>query len=305
MNNSGIQQTITSFFLRQIADKESSDLPALMALAERAATNILSGDHALRKPGTGEKFWQYREYDPSDRPQDIDWRMSARTDKVYTRQKEWQSTQSGLFWVQSSESMQFKSNKTFLTKKENGIVLALGLANLLIAAHEKVGLLSGAISPGGSDQKIHNIAEELIRSHTDTLPSVDYKKINKNSTFIILGDFLDPIEIIEKKFIEFSTRTDNVIIFQILDPAEIMLPYEGRYIFENKEISQKHHIQNVESIRYQYQEKINHHIDQITQLCKKHNFFWVLHSTDMPIRDTLFKVWSMCSIYKSNQRSNI
>lgn len=303
MNKTGIQKTITSYFLRQIADKESSDLPALMALAEKSASNILSGEHALRKPGSGEKFWQYREYDTSDRPQDIDWKMSARTDKVFTRQKEWQSTQSALFWVQSSESMLFKSKKSLLTKKENGIILALGLANLLVAAHEKVGLLSGAISPGGSDQKIHNIAEELIRSKTETLPFIDFKKTPKNSTFIILGDFLDPIEKIEKTFIELSSRTKNVIIFQILDPAELFLPYQGRYVFENKEINQKLHVQNVESIRNQYQENINRHIDQMIQLCKKHNYFWVLHSTDTPIRETLFKVWSMCSIYQSTHRA--
>ena len=63
---------------RHEADKASAHLPSLMMQAEKVANGILHGDHALRKSGMGEKFWQFREYLPGDRPQDIDWRQRVR-----------------------------------------------------------------------------------------------------------------------------------------------------------------------------------------------------------------------------------
>ena len=284
---------LSTRYLRHKAEKESSELPALQAAAEKAATSVLAGVHAQRKPGMGEKFWQFREYDPADRPQDIDWRMSARTDRVYVREKEWQTTQSALFWIQHNKAMLFRSNKNIMRKLENGIVLALGMANLLTMGHEKIGLLSGDMTSGRTDRSLQTLAEELSTKSTSSLPSVDIERTPKNSHLIMIGDFLSSIEQIEKGFSNLASRSKNGMIFQVLDPAELNLPYEGRVIFEEASPKETHHIQNVSSIRIPYQERINAHLEAVRQICKKHGWHWILHRTDVPISETLFDAWTM------------
>ena len=85
---------IRTFFSRLItrAERDAAHLPDMQLRAEKAAQSIFNADHNQHKTGTGEKFWQYREYIFGDRPQDIDWRQSAKGDRIYIRQKEWQTT---------------------------------------------------------------------------------------------------------------------------------------------------------------------------------------------------------------------
>jgi len=75
--------------LRRRAEKLAAGYPALQAEAERVAAVVAQGVHGRRRPGQGETFWQYRNYQPSDSANQIDWRRSARGDQVYIRENEW------------------------------------------------------------------------------------------------------------------------------------------------------------------------------------------------------------------------
>jgi uncharacterized protein (DUF58 family) len=279
--------------LRHLAQQESAALPALIAEAEKAAISILTGEHAQAKPGTGEKFWQFREYDPSDRPQDIDWRMSARTDRLFVRQKEWQTTQSTLFWLAHNKNTNFKSSKNLPSKFESSMVLSLGMALLVTHAHERIGLLSGTMRQGRSEQSVQTLGLELLKEKTGALPDIDIEKIAPHAGIILAGDFLCTPEELDRALSSLSTRTQNGLVFQVLDPAELTLPYDGRVIFETQSQKENYHIQNVGSVRIPYIEKINAHIESVRQICKKHGWHWLLHQTDAPPRDTLFDAFMM------------
>ena len=113
--------------LRQIAEEERADLPALMAMAERAVSTIYQGTHPQKKPNTGEDFWQFREHNNTDRPQDIDWRQSAKTDRVYIKQKEWQTAQNVMLWCASGPEMAFSSRTDTPSKARIAQILTLAL----------------------------------------------------------------------------------------------------------------------------------------------------------------------------------
>jgi len=84
--------------LRRRAEKLASGYPALQAEAERVAAVVAQGVHGRRRPGQGETFWQYRNYQPSDSANQIDWRRSARGDQVYIRENEWEAANTVYFW---------------------------------------------------------------------------------------------------------------------------------------------------------------------------------------------------------------
>lgn len=291
---------LTNFLtLRHTAETEASKLPALMLAAERAAASVLHGEHTQRKPGGGEKFWQYREYVPGDRPQDIDWRQSAKNDRVYTRQREWQTTQTAIFWCADYPGMDFRSDKSLQTKGSAANILTLALAILLTRAGEQIGIY-GHTRTGRSELALQRLGEELCASkgEDETLPSPRKAALPKNTTLIQVGDFLEPLEDIEQTFQSLSSHTDNGLVIQILDPAEIDLPYSGNAIFESPADRQIQNVQHVRSIRDQYHDRIQNHLNGIEAACKKHGWTYILHRTDTPIVETLSTIWQMTEAAK-------
>jgi uncharacterized protein (DUF58 family) len=279
--------------LRRKAEQESADLPSLMALAEKAASSILHGEHTQRKSGPGEKFWQFREYSPGDRPQDIDWRQSAKTDRVYVRQKEWQTTQNTAFWCASGPGMEFSSKKSIPTKSEIAKILTLALSLLMTRSGEQIGLL-GAGRMGRSENILQHIGNALCdpARKSENLPDIKSHRLAANTSLIQIGDFLQPYEEIESVFKSLSGQTTNGIVIQILDPAEINLPYQGRVIFEDPANRARENISHVRSIKQAYKERIREHLRQIDQLCRHCGWRYMLHRTDKPLNDTLATLWA-------------
>jgi len=278
---------------RYKAEAEAAGLPGLIAAAERAARSILSGDHTQRKPGMGEKFWQFRDYDVSDRPQDIDWRQSAKGDRLFVREKEWQTTQTALVWCQHNEGMNYRSKPELPLKQDTAVTLSLALGLLLSRAGEQIAALEGAALAGRSELAIQKLGEQLLENHTGDLPGKKMRKIPSRSSLVLIGDFLAPMEEIRKSFDMMAVPAENALVVQVLDPAELELPFDGRVIFERAGSTEKHHVDNVETIRAAYQERVRAHMDELKDYCRKHRWHWLLHTTDENIRDTLFDAWMM------------
>ncbi|MCB1563064.1 MAG: DUF58 domain-containing protein [Alphaproteobacteria bacterium] len=285
--------------LRHKAEDESAALPALRAAAERAVTDMLHGEHRQRKTGSGERFWQFREYREGDRPQDIDWKQSAKANRIYVREKEWQTPQSVFLWCSRAASMDFTSSPAHPSKKEAASVLTLALALLLTRAEEHIGFW-GQGRTGRSEAALQNLAEILIGGDTrrDTgaedqaLPSVKGGNGSRDFSLILTGDFLSTPSSIEHHFEMLSARTAGGFVIQTLDPAEIELPYQGRILFEGPP-DIRELVDNTASIRAAYQERIETHIATVKQAAQKNRFHYLLHRTDGPFADTLLKVWSI------------
>src|SRR6059058_1661205 len=66
-------------------------LPRLVLDARRVAATLTSGIHGRRRSGPGESFWQFRPFVAGEAAQRIDWRRSARDDRLYVREREWET----------------------------------------------------------------------------------------------------------------------------------------------------------------------------------------------------------------------
>ncbi len=114
---------VSALPLRQRAEQLAATLPPLMVAAERVASTVAQGVHGRRRVGQGETFWQFRSYHFGDQPQSIDWRQSAKSDRVYVRQMEWEAAQSVWVWCDTSASMNWRSS---INRRCNGIVVLIG-----------------------------------------------------------------------------------------------------------------------------------------------------------------------------------
>lgn len=280
---------------RQKAEDVSAKLPPLMPRAEKIALSVLQGRHARRKSGTGEKFWQFREYTHDDRLQDIDWRQSAKTQRIYIRQKERTTLQKNLFWCSGAPSMHFTSGNKTETKYEAAATLTMALALMLAHSHENVGMLRGP-RPSHTEKTLNEIENFLTHHQTqEELPPANGQQIPKNTGLILTGDFLAPIEEIKTIFTGLSINTRNVLIIQVLDPAEIKLPYSGRIHFKHPGGQDDIDIDHAASIRAAYQQRIETHQAALKTLCDKLGWKYILHVTDKSAQETLLNIWNLMS----------
>ena len=84
-------------------------MPPLLVAAERVAATVAQGVHGRRRVGQGETFWQFRQYQPGDAASRIDWRESAKSQRLYIRETEWEAAQSVWLWRDASASMDYSS----------------------------------------------------------------------------------------------------------------------------------------------------------------------------------------------------
>lgn len=281
--------------LRLNAEKTADRLPDLMIRAEKAAQNIFLGEHPQRKSGAGEKFWQFREYTPQDRPQDIDWRQSGKTDSVFIRQKERQLPQTALFWCEQAGSMHFSSSPRRPKKSESAQILLLALAIILTRSGERVGAL-GSSRTGRSEAALEAVGRSFLNtSLSQPFASLGIHKARKGAAIIMAGDFLQNIPDIKSTLNGIATPGSAGLLIQVLDPAEIDLPWRGRVIFEDTGPSHRETVQNVSSIREAYRAKIQNHRNEIERLCRAQGWSYILHTTDQPPEKTLEKIYATAS----------
>ena len=298
-NDAGLLAALKPLFLRHRAEEAAAGLPAMMAEAERAVATLYSGDHRQRKAGSGEKFWQFRDYDSaSDRPQDIDWRQSAKGERLYVRQKEWQTAQTILFWLQNDRGMALKSNTARFSKHEAAVILSLGLAILLTHSGERIGPVDDSARAGRGELALQNLGEGLARLPsplpvTPLLPVTE--TLPRRSSLILSGDFLQPPEMLDHALAPLAAQAPHGLLFQILDPAEADLPYNGRVIFRPFDDSRDYSIANVPAIRDAYRNRLHDHIENIRAVARRHGYAHVLHITRDDPRTALSAAWQAIS----------
>jgi uncharacterized protein (DUF58 family) len=282
--------------LRHKAEDVSAGFPALMAAAEKAVTTLHAGDHAHHKAGSGEKFWQFREYDSADRPQDIDWRQSAKGDHVYIRQKEQQSAQDVLFWLQNDQGMRLHHSKAKNSKYDAGMIISLALSLLLTRAGEHVGSLTQPGRTGRSEKTIETLGYSLLKS-ADPLPEgpslPEAVVVPKRTSLILCGDFMTLPESTDRALGNLATRESQGLIIQILDPAETDLPYQGRVIFRPMDDTREILVSNVPSIRKTYADRLEAHIQTVRTIARRHRFDHMLYVTRDDPRVAISSAWNL------------
>src|ERR671917_1907593 len=133
-------------------------MPRLVLEARRVAATLAHGIHGRRRAGTGESFWQFRPFVTGESAHRIDWRRSGRDDRLYVREREWETAHTVRLWMDRSASMAFVSDLAQAPKIERGLVLGLALADAFVEAGERVGLL-GLMAPRATRQIAEKIGE--------------------------------------------------------------------------------------------------------------------------------------------------
>jgi uncharacterized protein (DUF58 family) len=262
-------------------------LPPLLVAAHRVAATVSQGVHGRRRVGQGETFWQYRSYQPGDSTHRIDWRKSAKSQRIFIRQTEWEAAQSVWLWRDTSPSMHYRSTASWPTKVERAELLLLAIASLLMRGGEHICLLGSGETPAPGRAALRRLAAaiESGRGGGESLPKVE--PLPRYGRLVVIGDLLAPLEEIRAMVSAYAAQGVRGHLLQVLDPAEESLPFTGRVRFEGLEGDGETLIGWVENIRNRYHGVFAAHQQGLKELARSVGWSFAVHHLPMPPQPAL------------------
>jgi uncharacterized protein (DUF58 family) len=268
------------------AEALAQSLPPLLVAANRVAATVSQGVHGRRRVGQGETFWQYRSYQPGDSTHRIDWRKSAKSQRIFIRQTEWEAAQSVWLWRDASPSMHYRSADSRPLKVERAELLLLALATLLMRGGEHISLLGSGEVPAPGRASLRRIAAAIESGRaTGSLPSVE--PLPRYARLVVIGDLLAPLTEIRAMVSAYAARGVRGHLLQVLDPAEETLPFAGRIRFHGLEGDGEVLIGRVENIRSRYHSVMATHQQELKELTRSAGWSFAVHHLHMPPQPAL------------------
>jgi uncharacterized protein (DUF58 family) len=286
--------------LRGRAEQAAAVLPPLLVAAERVAATVAQGVHGRRRVGQGETFWQFRQYEPGDAASRIDWRESAKSQRLYVRETEWEAAQSVWLWRDGSLSMDYSSagyigGADWPTKRDRAELLLVALASLLVRGGERLTVLGSGMAPISGRLALSR-AIELIgreRQERDSLPA--FEPLPRAGQLVLISDFLAPLDAVNTALARFAAAGVKGHLLQIIDPAEEDLPFAGRVRFAGVEELDEVVLSRVESIREDYKGRFRQHRAGIAGIAGRLGWTCGAHRTDRPPELALLALYTALS----------
>jgi uncharacterized protein (DUF58 family) len=265
-------------------------LPSLVVAAKQVAQSVMHGVHGRRRAGPGETFWQFRAFQSGEPAAGIDWRRSAREDRAYVREREWEAAHTVWIWFDRSPSMAFASSLAQTSKLERAAVLALALAELLVRGGERVGLL-GLTRPLASRGIIERFAEAItldeIHSKASPSPLPAATPLRARSRAVLIGDFLEDEHDIARTIAALSAEGATGQALMIADPIEETFPFVGHTEFITPEGVARLRAPRAQALRDKYLARLAGHREALRAACIAQGWGLALHRTDQPAAQAL------------------
>ena len=207
----------------------------------------LAGAHRSAQRGTSTEFADHRQYIQGDDPKHIDWKVLARTDRHYIRRYEDETNLRVYLVVDRSASMKYKHKEKDITKYEYACRLAAALGYVVVKARDSVGLYlhSDKIDAKMDARNSFSHLNDLLRRLQEAEPAESTNiadalhriadSITRRAMIVILSDLFDDSEAITQALAHFRKQHHDVILFQVLDQAELDLPFNKGARFEDME----------------------------------------------------------------------
>ncbi|MBL9168849.1 MAG: DUF58 domain-containing protein [Verrucomicrobiales bacterium] len=287
------------------AERRSSsiDAKALMAIrnlelrARVVVQGFWNGLHRSPYHGFSVEFTEYREYTPGDDPRYLDWKLYARSDRYYIKKFEDETNLRCHLLVDNSRSMGFGSLGH--TKSDYANTLAATLAWFLFQQGDATGLMTfdaeirDYLPPKARKGHLRQImlALEKPASGVSTDLAAPLRRIadlvRRRGLLVLVSDLLAPIETLDTHLGFLSAAGHEVVVFQVLDPAELSFQFKEASLFRDLETDQELYI-DPEVARTTYQEKFSAHNAAVKQTCERHGIQFHPVVSDQPMEFALF-----------------
>jgi uncharacterized protein (DUF58 family) len=264
----------------------------LELVARIIVEGLVSGLHRSPFHGYSAEFSQYRHYRPGDDLKYVDWKLVARTDRVYTKQfRETTNMAAGLV-LDTSASMAFPDTPS-VSKFRYAVMMAAALAHLISSQGDAVGLhaareMDPAFLPARAGRP-H--LRRLLAALTSLEPRGSWRpdemvrraadRLGRRGLLILLSDFYDDEE---RTFVELrraSRMGHEVVIVQIMSREELDFPYRRDLELADLETGRTIAI-NAGFARRDYKDAVSAFLERCRRRAGSEGFQYSLVVTDTP-----------------------
>jgi len=218
--------------------------------AQFIVKGFLQGLHSSPFHGFSVEFSEHRKYTPGDDPKDIDWIAYAKTDKYYVKKFEAETNMTGYLVMDLSRSMGYTYRQE-LTKFDYSVCLAAALCYLMIHQQDPVGLvcfdrkIRRSLPPRTKRNHLGNVLSLLAKlkpeGETDIANSLVQlaAMLRHASLVMVFSDLLADPEPVMQSLYQLRHGGHDVIVFHVLDEAEVKFPFDGMVELEDPESNRR------------------------------------------------------------------
>ena len=267
-------------------------------LSRVVVEGFLNGLHRSPYLGRSIDFAEHRAYMPGDDIRRIDWRLFGRTDRFYLKEFEADSNTDLIQLLDVSRSMRFTSHA--LTKLDYARYLAACLAYLARKQRDRVGLVT---FDADVVEFVHPSAKHLpILLHTlDRVEAAGPGRrgelarplrkageaCHRRGILVLISDLYEEPRAVLEAIAGLGHRGSDLIVFHLLDPAELNFPFDQPASYEDLESGERMPVVP-EQARARYQALVAEHIQSLSRLLGENRVDYEMFDTSKPLDHALF-----------------
>ncbi len=279
------------------------DPQALMAIrslemrARVVVEGFWTGIHRSPYHGFSVEFTEYRQYTPGDDPRYLDWKLFARSDRYFIKKFEDETNLRCHVLADNSRSMNFGSRG--YSKAAYANTLAATLAFFLHQQGDAIGVLTfddqireylpARHRPGHLRHLMFALEKPPGGAATDLAAPLKriVEIVRKRSLMVLLTDLLAPIATLESNLATLTASGHEVVVFQVLDPAELSFDFAKAALFRDLESGRELYI-DPDAVRADYRRQFDAHCAAVEATCAKLGIVLRRLTTDQPLELALF-----------------
>ncbi|MDA1307148.1 MAG: DUF58 domain-containing protein [Acidobacteria bacterium] len=265
-------------------------------VARRVVDGFINGLHRAPHFGASIDFAEHRGYVPGDDIHRLDWRLFARTDKFYLKQYEADTNTNFAVLLDVSKSMSFASEGQ-VSKIEYARFLAACMGYMANRQRDRVGIVTfdeeivTYVPPSAKhfDVMLHTLDRaEPVRAGRLRAPLERIAEhFKRRSVVALISDLYEEPEEILEAIKPYRFLGNDIMVFHVLDRAELEFPYRESSRFQDLETGEEVPVVP-ESLLKQYRELIQGHIESLRAKCAEIRVDFSLVDTSRPLDEALF-----------------
>jgi uncharacterized protein (DUF58 family) len=290
-------QPVTPQKSRFIDPQTLTRIQSLELIARTVVDGFISGLHRSPHLGFSVNFAEYRSYRPGDDIRKIDWKVYGRSDRFYVKEFEGETNTSIHLILDCSRSMNYGSRG--ITKLEYGQFLAACLGYFAFKQRDAVGFMTydddvvdyipARGSAGHLNAILHTIEKVRAGKKTDFVTPLirAAERLRRRGIVVVISDLYDDPARVMDGLRHLAFRGNDVIVFQILDPAELNFDFPDAAQFVDMETGAEMHV-IPDYIRKEYRRLIRNQAVEYEKECRKDRMDYSFIDTSQPLDSALF-----------------
>jgi uncharacterized protein (DUF58 family) len=280
---------------RFVDPKVLARIKDLELLARSVVDGFINGLHRAPYFGASIDFAEHRGYVPGDDIRRVDWRLYARTDKYFVKQYEADTNANFSVLLDASKSMSFASGD--VSKLDYARFVAACLAYLSHRQRDRVGIVTfdqEVLSYVPPSAKHFNVLLHTLEQARAERPgrllamlSQIAEHFKRRSIVALISDLYENPDELLDALKPYSFLGNDLVVFHVLDPAEIDFPYRDSSRFQDLESGEEMPVVP-DVFAEQYRKMIRDHIEALRSKCSDSRIDYVLLNTSKPLDEALF-----------------